>query len=108
MGMPCAYDIQDRLQKNAPLQLSDIHRHWYLDSTSVPTTELVIRDPAAPPPCRSQAPKSSTRRDPCGFELAIHPQAQKSQQSNSSTPSAPQTQSQARARAQAEEQAQEQ
>lgn len=100
MGMPCAHDIQDQLQRNDVLQLSDIHQHWYLDPTSIPTTEIVIRDPALPPPCRSQALKSSTRRDPCAFELAIRPQAQRSQQADSSVSSALQTRSQTQAQAQ--------
>jgi hypothetical protein len=103
MSMPCAHDIRDRLQKNALLQLSDIHQHWYLDPTSIPTTALVIRDPALPPPCRSRAPESSIRRDPYAFELAIRPQARKSQQADSTIPPAPQTRS--RTQAQAQEQA---
>jgi hypothetical protein len=45
MGMPCAYEIQLRLQENGSLTLEDIHPHWHFLPCVAPIVQPLVLEP---------------------------------------------------------------
>lgn len=93
MGLPCAHQIQERLQQQQTLLLEDVHRHWYYHPQALPVMIPLILDPAIVQPrgrpavklnppkghlnraATARQAKSSTRRNPSAFEqVALHAQ----------------------------------
>jgi len=67
-GLPCLHKVKDLLEERQPLLLEHFHPHWHLQRNGTPQllleplTQLERRDQ------NSQIPKTSTRREPSGFE----------------------------------------
>src|SRR4051794_18527317 len=86
MGMPCAHQMQLRLQEGGVLYLNEIHSHWHFQPKLATVMELLVLEPlvastrgrptdAEPPSHRRpnratilRQTASSTRREPSAFE----------------------------------------
>ena len=73
MGLPCAHTLSQRAQSNKPLQLHDIHRHWFFSPRTVEHLTSPLLDPRLLNPLPIQPrgrPQqiTSTRRNPSEFE----------------------------------------
>jgi hypothetical protein len=77
-GLPCVHILESLLEQNQVLQLEHFHPHWHLNRDGTPQFLLEPRQRIDPVSITSTIPRSSTRREPSGFEaveVAIQPKA---------------------------------
>ncbi|KAL2019068.1 hypothetical protein VTK56DRAFT_10099 [Thermocarpiscus australiensis] len=68
MGLPCVHMLKGLLDQNLVLRLEHFSSHWHLKRDGAPQLLLEPRQRIDPVAASSSIPKSSTRREPSGFE----------------------------------------
>jgi hypothetical protein len=68
-GLPCAHTIKALIDRNEILRLEHFHRHWLFISQKDQQLLLEPRVQSDRISQQSSQPRSSTRREPSGFEL---------------------------------------
>jgi hypothetical protein len=68
-GLPCVHMLKVLLDANQVLRLEHFHSHWHLKRDGSPQLLLEPRQRIDPVIANSAIPRSSTQREPCGFEI---------------------------------------